>query len=74
MTKLGKIAEKITQLKHGGNSNMPEAASLEFFGLVGEAFSEIDKSLNELKKNNTNVKCHCHHNSKIIEEAQQKTR
>ena len=52
MSKLKEIAEKICNLKHGGNSNVMEAAWLEFFKLVGEAFQEIDNSLEELKKAN----------------------
>ena len=74
MGKLGEIAEEIKELKHGKDANIPSAVMFAFFEHVGDAFSEIDKSLDELKKNSTNVKCHCHSNSKIIEKAQEKTR
>ena len=74
MGKLGKIAEEIKELKHGKDANIPMAVMFAFFDRVGDAFSEIDKSLDELKKNNANVKCHCHSNSVKIETNPPKTR
>ena len=77
MGKLGKIAEEIKELKHGKDANIPSAVMFAFFDLVGEAFKEVDKSLDELKKaNNIDVKQVSSNNlgTKVVEQTVQKTR
>ena len=77
MGKLGKIAEEIKDLRHSKDANIPSAVMFAFFDLVGSAFSEIDKSLDELKKaNGVDVKQVASNNLgvKVVEQNVQKTR